>query len=156
MAERKRDEMICGSSLERVKTMAEVFRGKVAIRGDQMEAYFEALEQFETDKQPMRQQLEQCARDFERTLARQYTAKTVRKHTAIIALFIDFVCWDTDVRQIEEITRGIANSYFRQWYRRKVGDRTESELKTAMKKFFEFLDREKGITNEAVLKSFQR
>ncbi len=136
--------------------MAKVFRGKVAIPGEQMEAYFEALEQFENDKQPMRQQLEHCARDFERALARQYTAKTVRKHAAIIALFIDFVCWDTDVRQIEEITRGIANSSFRQWYRRKVGDRTESELKTAIKKFFQFLDREKGITNEAVLKSFQR
>ncbi len=54
---------------------------------------------------------------------------------AIIALFIDFVCWDTDVRRIEEITRGIANSAFRQWYLRKVGDRTESELKTAIKKF---------------------
>jgi hypothetical protein len=78
--------------LERAKTMAEVFRGKVAIPRDQMEAYFEALEQFETDKQPMRQQLEQCARDCERVLARQYTAKTVRKHTAIIALFIDFLC----------------------------------------------------------------
>jgi hypothetical protein len=75
---------------------------------------------------------------------------------AIIALFIDFVCWDTDVRCIEEITRGIANSAFRQWYRRKVGDRTDSELKTAIKKFFQFLAQEKGITNEAVLKSFQR
>jgi hypothetical protein len=95
--------------------MAEVFRGKVAIPGDQIEAYFEALEQFETDKQPMRQQLEQYARDFEQALAKQYTAKTVRKHAAIIALFIDFLCWDTDVRQIEEITRGIANSSFRQW-----------------------------------------
>jgi site-specific recombinase XerD len=136
--------------------MAEVFRGKVAIPGDQIEAYFEALEQFETDKQPMRQQLEQYARDFEQALAKQYTAKTVRKHTAIIALFIDFLCWDTDVRQIEEITRGIANSYFRQWYRHKVGDRTESELKTTIKKFFQFLDREKGVTNEVVLKSFQR
>jgi hypothetical protein len=60
------------------------------------------------------------------------------------------------VRQIGEITRGVANSSFRQWYQRKVGDRTASELKTAMKKFFQFLDREKGITNEAVLKSFQR
>ena len=80
----------------------------------------------------------------------------MRKHTAIIALYIDFVCYDTDVRRIEGITRGIANSYFRQWYLRKVGDRTESELKTAIKKFFQFLDREKGVTNEAVLKSFQR
>jgi site-specific recombinase XerD len=136
--------------------MARVFRGKSAIPGDQMEAYFQALEEFEKNKEPMRKQLEQCARDFERVLTQQYAPKTVRKHTAIIALFIDFVCWDTDVRRIEEITRGIANSYFRQWYLRKVGDRTESELKTAIKKFFQFLDQEKGITNEAVLESFQR
>lgn len=75
---------------------------------------------------------------------------------AIIALFIDFVCWDTDVLRIEEITRGIANSYFRQWYPRKVHDRTESELKTAIKKFFLFLAQERDITNDAVLHSFQR
>jgi hypothetical protein len=37
-----------------------------------------------------------------------------RNHMAIIALFIDFVCWDTDAPRIEEITRAIANSYFRQ------------------------------------------
>jgi hypothetical protein len=104
----------------------------------------------------MRKQLEQGARDFERALAHQYAPKTVRKHMAIIALFIDFVCWDTDVCRIEEITRGIANSAFRQWYLRKVGNRTESELKTTLKKFFQFLAQEKGITNAAVLKSFQR
>ena len=136
--------------------MARVFRGKIAIPGDQMEAYFQALERFEKDKEPMRKQLEQCARDFELVLTQQYAPKTVRKHTAIIALFIDFVCWNTDVCRIEEITRGIANSYFRQWYLSKVGDRTESELKTAIKKFFQFLDQEKGITNEAVSKSFHR
>ena len=42
--------------------MARVFRGKIAIPGDQMEAYFEALGQFEQTKAPMRTQLEQCAR----------------------------------------------------------------------------------------------
>jgi site-specific recombinase XerD len=136
--------------------MARVFRGKVAIPGDQMEAYFQALEQFEQGKKPLRKQLEQCAHDFVHTLARQYTPKTVRKHEQILALFIDFVCWDTDVRRIEDITRGIANSHFRQWYQRKVGDRTESELKTTMKRFFHFLAEEKEIRNEAVLKSSQR
>jgi hypothetical protein len=54
------------------------------------------------------------------------------------------------------MTCGIAHSAFRQWYRRKVGDRTESEPKTTIKKFFQFLAQEKGITNEAVLKRFQR
>ena len=136
--------------------MARVFRGKIAIPGDQMEAYFEFLGHFEHGKAPMRAELEQCAQDFARVLAQQYAPKTVWKHTAIIALFIDFVCWDTDVRRIDEMTRGIANSAFRQWYRRTVGDRTASELKTAIKKFSQFLAQEKGITNEAVLKSFQR
>jgi hypothetical protein len=37
----------------------------------------------------------------------------IHKHAQILALFIDFVCGDTDVRRIEEITRGIANSHFR-------------------------------------------
>jgi hypothetical protein len=65
--------------------MARVFRGKMAIPGDQMEAYFDALGQFEHAKAPMRTQLEQCARDFERALAQQYAPKTVRKPMAIMA-----------------------------------------------------------------------
>ena len=121
-----------------------------------MEAYFQALEQFEKDKEPLRTQLERCAHDFTQALAQQYTPKTIRKHAQLLALFIDCVCWDTDVRRLDESTCGIANSHFRQWYQRKVGDRTESELKTTIKKFFHFLAAEKGIKNEAVLKSFQR
>ena len=77
---------------ERTGKMARVFRGKMAIAGDQMEAYLEALGQFEKDKEPLRSQLEHCARDFARTLAQHAAPKTVRKHTAILALFIDFVC----------------------------------------------------------------
>ena len=136
--------------------MARVFRGKVAIPGEQMDAYLEALGQFERTKEPLRVQLEQYADDFARTLAQQYAPKTVRKHTAIITLFIEFVCWQTDVERLEEITRGMANSAFRQWYLRKVGDRTESELKTAVRKFFQFLAQDKGVRNEAVLTSLQR
>ncbi len=109
--------------------MAHVFRGKLAIPGDQMEAYFHALGQFEKDKEPLRTPLERCAHDCTQTLAQQYTPKTIRKHAQLLALFIDCVCWDTDVRRLDESTRGIANSHFRQWYQRKVGDRTASELK---------------------------
>jgi hypothetical protein len=136
--------------------MARVFRGKVAIPGEQIDAYLEALGQFERAKEPLRTQLEQYADDFARALAQQYAPKTVRKHTAIIALFIEFVCWQTDVERLEEITRGMANSAFRQWYLRKVGDRTESELKTAVRKFFQFLAQDKGVRNEAVLTSLPR
>jgi hypothetical protein len=136
--------------------MAHVFRGKGAIPGDQMDASLAALGQFEREREPLRTQLALYAGDFARTLAQQYAPKTVRKHTAVIALFIEFVCWQTDVQRLEEMRRGMANSAFRQWYLRKVGDRTKSELKTAIGKFFQFLAQEKGIRNEAVLQSLRR
>ena len=85
--------------------MARVFRGKIAIPGEQMEAYVEALGQFEQAKAPMRAELEQCAQDFARGLAQQYAPKTVRKHTAIIALFIDFVCWDTVIFSSSQVLK---------------------------------------------------
>ena len=90
--------------------MARVFQGKITIPGDQIDTYLEALGQFEHEKAPLRTQLEHCARDFAHALAQQYAPKTVRKHTLIIELFIDFVCWDTDVRRLEEITRGWVGS----------------------------------------------
>jgi hypothetical protein len=57
------------------ETMAQVFRGKIAIPGDQMDAYFQALGQFEKDKEPLRRQLERCAHDVTQALAQQYTPK---------------------------------------------------------------------------------
>ncbi len=136
--------------------MARVVTGKIEIPGNQLPAYFQAMEEFEQAKGSLRQQLEQLKGEFERDLQRTVSARTARKHALVIELFIDFVCWQTDVYRLDEITRGIANSYFRRWYRSKTGEGTDSELKTAVKKFFQFLDREHGITNEAVLKSFQR
>jgi len=66
-------------------------------------------------------------------------------------LFVDFLCWDADVKSIDEITIGIANSHFRKWYVSKIRDCSESELKSAIKKFFQFLADKKNIRNEKVL-----
>jgi hypothetical protein len=59
----------------------------------------------------------------------------VWQHEQILALLIDCVCRETDVRRIKDPTRGIAHSHVRQWYQRKVGDRTASEPKTTVKRF---------------------
>ena len=135
--------------------MPHVFSGKITIPGEKMEDYLQALEETEKAVAPLRTQLNELNGSFEQALLQTVSARTAYKHASVITLFIDFVCWNTDVRRIEEITRGMANSSFRRWYQSKIGDRSDSELKTAIKKFFQFLDREKGITNEAVLKSFQ-
>jgi len=56
---------------------------------------------------------------------------------------------------MDDITVGMANSYFRKWHLSKIGDATESELKTAVKKFFLFINDEMGVKNEKVLNSFK-
>lgn len=93
--------------------------------------------------------------EFGEYLSNSLSARAVRKHCSRVSLFVDFVCWDTDTKNIEGITKGIANSYFRRWYMSKIADCTETELKTSIKKFFLFLHIEKGIKNEVVLKSFK-
>ncbi|MEG3439451.1 hypothetical protein V0288_20155 [Pannus brasiliensis CCIBt3594] len=132
--------------------MAKVFSGKVVIPADRFEEYLQALEEAERETAPFRELLEGLNREFEKFLAGKYVAKTVRKHTGIVGLFIDFICGYTDVKEISEITRGMVNSHFRSWYKRKVLDSaTDNDLKVALRKFFQFLASEKEITNPKVL-----
>ncbi len=132
--------------------MAKVFSGKVVIPGDQIEQYLQAVEQAEADRAPFRESLDKLNQEFAEYLATKYVTKTVRKHTTIVDLFIHFICGYTDVEKIEEITKGMVNSHFRSWYRRKVmASTTESDLRVALRKFFQFLSTQKGISHQKVL-----
>ena len=134
--------------------MAKELTGKVLISGDEIKDYLQLMEQAEKEKEPFREMLDRLNQEFEAYLTEQFSVKTARKHSCKTTLFIDFLCWNTDVKSIDEITKGIANSYFRKWYMSKIGDCSESELKSAIKKFFQFLAEKKGIRNEKVLLSF--
>ncbi len=132
--------------------MPQVYTGKIVIPGDQIDAYFEALQEAEGLRAPFRSRLNGLNTEFRNYLATKYSKRTVAKHTSIVELFIDFVCDYTDVMAIEEITKGMVNSQFRRWYKSKVWDSTgPDELRVALKKFFQFLDQHKGIRNEKVL-----
>ena len=132
--------------------MAKVFTGKVAIPGEKMEEFLQALADAETARTPFRKQLEGLNEAFAKHLATKYAKKTINKHTGIVSLFIDFICWHTDVETIEDITKGMVNSHFRRWYKSKVYDSaTDNDLRVALKKFFQFLADEKGIVNQKAL-----
>jgi hypothetical protein len=127
--------------------MAKVFTGRVVIPGDKIDEYFAALEKAEEARAPFKRSLERLNQEFADFLDAKCVAKTVRKHTGIVDLFIDFICRYTDVETIEDITKGMVNSQFRSWYKRKVWDSaTESDLRVALKKFFQFLAAEKGLS----------
>jgi hypothetical protein len=107
-------------------------------------------------RRPFRQSLDGLRPEFAQHLAARYSRKTVRKHAQIVALFVDFLCDDTDVVAIEEVSRGMANSAFRQWSTRKVLDAaTADDLRVALKRFFQFLATEKGIHNPKVVASLR-
>ena len=136
--------------------MPKVFTGRVVIPGDKIDEYFQALQAVEEARQPFRQFLEGLNDEFAEHLAQKFSERTIRKHTGIVDMFIEFVIRQTDVENIDEITRGIANTHFRKWYKRKVWDSaTQNDLKVALRKFFTFLSEEKGITNEKVLKGLR-
>ncbi len=132
--------------------MPNVFTGKIVIPSGKMDEYLQALKEFEDARQPFRDYLENLGAEFTEYLLEKYTHKTAHKHTFIIEMFIEFLCAHTDVENLEEVTKGMANSHFRKWYHRKVVDyATDNELKVAVKKFFLFLNSEKNIKNEQAL-----
>jgi site-specific recombinase XerD len=136
--------------------MAKVYTGKVAIPGDKIDEYFALMKKSEEERAPFKQLLLSLCDDFSDAIEKKYVKKTVRKHAGIVKLFIDFLCDYTDVQDVSEITKGMVNSHFRKWWKRKVWDSTtENELRIALKKFFTFLAEEKSIVNMAVLNALK-
>ena len=136
--------------------MAKVYTGRVMIPGDKLEEYFQLMKEEEEKRVPFRESLLKLNEEFAQFLSQRLSDKTVRKHTSIIDLFIEFIIRQTDVEAIEDITKGMVNTYFKNWWKRKVWDSTTSDqLRVALKKFFNFLATEKKIINEKVLKALQ-
>ena len=116
----------------------------------------EHLKAHEQETQPFRDLLTGLNEAFYTFLARKYTKKTANKHTMVVELFITFLCDYTDARDIQSITKGMVNSQFRSWWKRKVcSGETDNDLKVALKKFFNFLAQEQFIVNEVAIKAMK-
>jgi site-specific recombinase XerD len=134
--------------------MSKVFTGRVSIPGDKLQEYFELMKAAEEERAPFREHLMTLQADFYEHLAERYSDHTARKHASIVEMFVEFICRYTDVQDVSEITRGMVNSHFRAWWKRKVWDSsTPDDLRVALKKFFTFLASEKGMVNENALKA---
>jgi len=136
--------------------MARVYSGKVIIPGDRMDEFFKLMKEAEEKREPFRQSLLKLNQEFHQFLLAKYSERTARKHVSIVEVFIDFICRQTDVERIDEITSGMVNTHFKKWWKRKVWDSTSpDELTVALRKFFLFLLEEKNIVNEKALKALQ-
>jgi hypothetical protein len=101
-----------------------------------------------SDDDAFRTYLEQLRKEFEVFLSDKLSKRTIHKHSVIIGLLIDFLCFDCDLHSLDDLTVGMVNIQFRRWHISKIGDAQESEIKTAVKKFFMLLEQEKGFSNK--------
>ncbi len=133
--------------------MAKVYTGKVIIPGNKIEEYLKLMEEAEKRREPFREHMTMLNEEFHASLTAKFSERTARKHSSVVELFIEFICGNTDVERIEDITRGMVNTNFKQWWKRKVWDSTTpDQITVALKKFFIFLETEKGIVNEKAMK----
>jgi len=107
--------------------MARVYSGKVIIPGDRMDEYFKLMQEAEEKREPFRQSLLKLNQEFHQFLLAKYSERTARKHVSIVEVFIDFICRQTDVERIDEITSGMVNTHFKKWWKRKVWDSTSPD-----------------------------
>lgn len=86
--------------------MAKVFTGKVVIPGDKIDEFFEAMEAGKKAREPFRQYVEVLRKDFEDYLTGKFSIRTLRKHTRIVEMFLEFLYRYTDVKNLEKVTMG--------------------------------------------------
>lgn len=137
--------------------MAKVYTESVAIPGGRIDEYFRLIKAEEEKRAPFRQKLKDLQAAFLDHLMGKFSERTANKHAGVIELFIEFICKNTDVEDISEITRGMVCTHFQKWWDRKVLDpSTPDKRRVALKKFFLFLASEKGIVNEKVIKALDQ
>ena len=135
--------------------MANVFTGKVAIPLDKIEEYLKHMQGAEEKREPFRQFMTDLNEDFYESQIAKFSEQTAQQHSFVVEMFIEFICKHTDVERIEDISKGMVNIHFKQWWKKKVWDSTTpDQIATSLKKFFLFLAQEKGIVNEKAMKGF--
>lgn len=134
--------------------MPRVFTGKVVIPGDKIQEWLQVMEEAEKERAPFVEITHRTLGEFVAYMEdeKRYSRSTVSRHAAVVEMFNEFLARQTDVLDYAEVTRGIANTHFRAWYKRKVwGGARLDELPVSIRKFFQFLAEKKGICNEKVL-----
>lgn len=133
--------------------MPRVFTGKVVIPGDKIEEYIDMLEKAEEERKSFVEQCEAILDEFYDYLVdeKDLSENTADSHCFVIDTFNEFLARQTDIWDHSEVTKGIANTRFKQWYKRKVlGGPSIERIPISIKKFFLFLEKKK-IHNKKVL-----
>lgn len=115
-----------------------------------VEEYQQYLRDLEKARGPFRELMMALKAEFgEHQLRNGHRPGAAKFRCGIVQSFIDYLYWDTDVDCAEAITRGMANSKFWGYWKRKVSDTTTTreDVREALLWFFAFPKDVKGIEN---------
>jgi hypothetical protein len=118
---------------------------KVIFTKEGFEDHLNKCKEIEIKQKPFKEWLLKLNAEFIDFITLKYSERTARKHGFIIDCFIDFITYDLHIMNIQEITKGVTNTYFQQWFARKMGMNTKEEVNVAISKFIDFMATEKGI-----------
>lgn len=133
--------------------MPQVFTGKVVIPGNKINEYIAMMKKADEERAPFVAMLSETLDEYVTHMQDEkgYTNATIRKHAMVIERFHEFLAHQTDVWKYEEVTKGMANTHFRAWYKKKVwGGPDLEQVRVSLPKFFVFLREKKGIVNDKV------
>ena len=131
--------------------MTKAYAGNVEF--ESIDDYLAAMKAWEQYRAPFKAQAETLADEFIDYLDEHGLSKrTIRKHGQNIEIFIVYLTQYTDADDFATVRKGVVNTEFFRWYRRKVLNRLDrASLQSTTKKFFKFLAERKDIYNEKVL-----
>jgi site-specific recombinase XerD len=131
--------------------MTKVIAGDIEF--ESIDDYVAALEAWEAFRAPFKTQAEALVDEFIDYLHEQGLSRpTINKHGRNIGIFIVYLTQYTDADDFATVRKGVVNTEFFRWYRRKVLNRCDpASLQSTTKKFFKFLAEKKDLYNENVL-----
>jgi hypothetical protein len=115
-----------------------------------IEEYQQYLRDLDKARGPFRNMMMGLKGEFEEHQLRNgHHPRVAKLRCGIVQIFIDYLSWETDVDSVEAITRGMANSKFWSYWKRKVSDATTTreDVREALLWFFAFLRDVKGMEN---------
>jgi hypothetical protein len=119
-----------------------------------VEEYIQYLRDLEDARGPFRNMMMALKEEFgEHQLRIGHHPHVAKLRCEIVQVFTDYLASETDVDSVVAITRGMANSGFWSYWKRKVIDTTtpREDVKEAMLCFFVFLSDAKGIDNHKAI-----
>ncbi len=121
----------------------------------QFKDFIDKIKHDEKDRESFYNYFDELLKDYYSYLKKEHDKQTAFDHKEIIGMLKLYLTWQTKVEKIEEVTRGMVDTVFFEWFNKNAWEKlSEKEIKDSLKLFFQFLKEQKGIVNQDIIDFF--